>query len=200
MRASRPTHLLPSLLWSAVAGLGLSLLGLLPAAAHGTADAGLIGGASHPLLGLDHLVLLLAVGATSALTSIAVLPLAAAGAVVGAIAGSVGGTLPAAELLAALACGAIGMVLLLHRRHATGSRSTGTIVGGVLAAAAAIHALLHGLEASGQPSWWLGAALSSCLVVGVAHLGTKWLDQRWQQLIAPSLVLLSAGLTLAALA
>ena len=42
---------------AAAAGLGLSLLSALPAGAHGIAGSGLVAGASHPLLGLDHLLL-----------------------------------------------------------------------------------------------------------------------------------------------
>ena len=52
---------------AAAAGLALSLLSTLPAGAHGLAGAGLAAGASHPLLGLDHLLLLLGVGGAAAL-------------------------------------------------------------------------------------------------------------------------------------
>ena len=56
------SNLSRSLLLSSAAGLSLSLLSALPASAHGGADAGLIGGALHPLLGIDHLLLLVGVG------------------------------------------------------------------------------------------------------------------------------------------
>ncbi len=60
------SNLSRSLLLSSAAGFGLSLLSALPASAHGGADAGLIGGALHPLLGIDHLLLLVGVGLTAA--------------------------------------------------------------------------------------------------------------------------------------
>ena len=52
---------------AAAAGLALSLLSALPAGAHGLASGGLVAGASHPLLGLDHLLLLVGVGGATAL-------------------------------------------------------------------------------------------------------------------------------------
>ena len=55
-----------TVLAAAAAGLALSLLSTLPAGAHGLASAGLAAGASHPLLGLDHLLLLLGVGGAAA--------------------------------------------------------------------------------------------------------------------------------------
>lgn len=200
MRAPRTPNVLPSLLWSGAAGLGLSLLGLLPAAAHGTANAGWIGGASHPLLGLDHLLLLLTVGVSSALAGPAVLWLAAGGAVAGALAGSFGGTLPGAEVLAAAVIAAVAAVLILHQRRQLAGGLAQPVLPVVLAMAVGIHAMLHGLESSGQPSWWLGAALASCLVVGITHLGISRLSPTLRQLIPWALVLLGSVLTIAALA
>ena len=69
---------------AAAAGFGLSLLSALPVQAHGAADAGLLAGASHPLLGLDHLLLLLGVGGMAAYVSSGVLLFALGGALVGA--------------------------------------------------------------------------------------------------------------------
>ena len=65
MRSSSPR----SLLLTGAAGLGLSLLSALPAAAHGHADASGVAGALHPLLGLDHLVLLVGIGFCGSLTT-----------------------------------------------------------------------------------------------------------------------------------
>ena len=45
----------------------------------------------------------------------------------------------------------------------------GRVIGTVVAIAVAVHAILHGQEASGAVSWWLGAALASTLVVGVSY-------------------------------
>lgn len=192
MRASRTPNALSSLLWAGAAGLGLSLLGLMPASAHGTAAGGLLGGASHPLLGLDHLLLLVSVGVCSAIAGPALLWLAAGGAIVGALAGSLGGSLPGAELLAALAIVAVAGALLL------GQRAQG-LLPLTVAGAVSIHALLHGLESSGQTSWWLGAGLSSAVVVGISHLAVSRLGPSLRQLVPSALLLLSAMLTLAAL-
>ena len=43
--------------------------GALPSQAHGIATGGGLAGLAHPLLGLDHLFLLIAVGAAAALLS-----------------------------------------------------------------------------------------------------------------------------------
>lgn len=201
MRAPGTPQALTSLLWPVGAGLGLSLLGLLPAGAHGTADAGLLGGAIHPLLGLDHLLLLLAVGTTSALAGAALLWVAAAAAVLGACFGSLGGSLPGAEILAALVITALSAVLLQHLRRQQRERSAGWgLVATVLAAAVALHAMLHGLESSGQPAWWLGAGLSSVAVVGITHLGISRMQPRLAQVIPAAVAVGSAALAVAALA
>jgi len=188
-----PKALLP-LLQMGAAGLGLSLLGMLPAAAHGTAAAGMLGGAGHPLLGLDHLLLLLAVGTTSALAGPALLALAAGAAVAGALIGSFGGSLPGAELLAALVITALGAALLWQQRRQRHDQPGAVVLAAVLAAAVALHALLHGLESSGQASWWLGAAVSSCLVVGLTHLSISRLKPSLRQAIPAILMLLSAAM------
>jgi len=161
-----PKALLP-LLQMGAAGLGLSLLGMLPAAAHGTAAAGMLGGAGHPLLGLDHLLLLLAVGTTSALAGPALLALAAGAAVAGALIGSFGGSLPGAELLAALVITALGAALLWQQRRQRHDQP-GAVV--------------------------LAAAVSSCLVVGLTHLSISRLKPSLRQAIPAILMLLSAAM------
>lgn len=163
------------------------LLGSHPAQAHGSAAGGLMGGLAHPLLGVDHLLLLLAVGAAASLLSGRLLVWAAVGAVVGAMAGVGGLLVPAAEMWAALAVAALGgLILAAVRGRRTGSRPLGAgdtdtpdatsslrgldMLGGPLVAASvAIHALLHGQEApAGEASllWWSGALISSVLVCG----------------------------------
>lgn len=195
MRASSTAKAIPSLLKLGGAGLSLSLLGMLPAGAHGLADAGLAGGATHPLLGIDHLLLLAAVGTTSALAAPVLLWLAAAAAVIGGVCGSLGANLPGSELLAALVITALGAALLRHlHRNQVGLGLLGT----ALTAAVAVHAMLHGLESSGQPGWWLGAALSSCLVVGMTHLGLQRLNPSLRRTVPGALVVASSVLAIAA--
>lgn len=178
----------------AAAGLGLSLLSTLPGHAHGSADAGLLAGASHPLLGLDHLLLLLGVGGVAAYVSGSVLLFALGGALLG----SFGGDLPGAEVWAALAVSALGVLLLLLQRSQR-SPQLG-LVGSVVAAAVAVHALLHGQEASGTATWWLGAGLASAAVVGVTVVLLRRANSRWTLTLAAALSLTGLVLALAPLA
>lgn len=183
---------------AAAAGFGLSLLSALPVQAHGAADAGLLAGASHPLLGLDHLLLLLGVGGVAAYVSSGVLLFALGGALVGALLGSFGGDLPAAEVWAALAVSALGVLLLLLQRSQRSPQLS--LVGSVVAAAVAVHALLHGQEASGTLTWWLGAGLASATVVGATVLVLRRLHSRWTLALAAALSLTGLALAVAPLA
>jgi urease accessory protein len=183
---------------AAAAGFGLSLLSALPVQAHGAADAGLLAGASHPLLGLDHLLLLLGVGGVAAYVSSGVLLFALGGALVGALLGSFGGDLPAAEVWAALAVSALGVLLLSLQRSQRSPQLS--LVGSVVAAAVAVHALLHGQEASGTLSWWLGAGLASAAVVGATVLVLRRLHSRWTLALAAALSLTGLALAVAPLA
>lgn len=185
------------LLVPATAGLGLSLLSALPAGAHSMADGGLLAGASHPLLGLDHLLLLLGVGGLASLVGAHVLLFALAGALLGGVIGTLGGQLPGAEVLAALAVSVLG-VLLLRSQRSVQPLQLG-LMGSVVAAAVAMHALLHGQEASAAASWWLGAGLASAAVVGVSYALLRQLDGRWTGGLALGLSLAGLGLALAPL-
>jgi urease accessory protein len=154
-------------------GLTAALVSLVasPAAqAHGESSGGLLAGVAHPLLGLDHLVMLVAVGTVAAALSTRLLLWALAGALLGAAIGFAGVTVPAAEILASLAIAAVGLVLLAPARLAA-------VAGPLVAGGIAIHAMLHGLEAprdQGSLLWWAGALLASALVVGVT---TVWMQR-----------------------
>jgi urease accessory protein len=187
-----PSHV-RSLALAGGAGFGLSLLSALPASAHGLAQASWFSGFAHPLLGGDHLLLLLGVGAASSAIDAALLAFALAGAVLGGMLGMAGAGIPWAELLAALAVSAVGLLLL---RHQQGRTPTTGLAGGVILAAVAIHALLHGQEApSGAPGWWLAAALTSTALVLGAFLLTRRLSPRMTAAFA--LLLCLAGGVLA---
>ena len=178
-----------SLLSSAAAGLSLSLLSVLPAGAHGSAEHGVIDGALHPLLGLDHLLMLVAVGLCAAQAGRQVLGDALAGALIGSVLGSFGGQLPGAEVLAALALSAVAAVLVLVLRGLCSRQILAlTVAGGV-----SVHALLHGLESSGSSFWWAGALLGSVAVVGAS----AWLSHRLERggaSLGAALLALAGGL------
>lgn len=141
----------------------VSLVASPSAQAHGEASGGLIAGVAHPLLGLDHLVMLVAVGTVAAALSTRLVLWALVGALLGAVVGFGGLAVPAAEILASLAIAAVGLVLLAPARLAV-------VAGPLVSGGIAIHAMLHGLEAprdQGSLLWWAGALLASALVVGV---------------------------------
>jgi urease accessory protein len=184
-----------SLLLSSAAGFGLSLLSTLPAGAHGNADAGVLGGALHPLLGIDHLLLLVGVGFAAAQFGPLLLGVALGGALLGSVFGSFGGHLPGAEVLAALAVSGLGAALLLSRNLMRPL----PVLGGVMGAAVAVHAMLHGQEASGTAGWWLGALLTASLVIGLSFLAGRQFNPRQSQWAAGALALLGGVLALAPL-
>lgn len=181
------------------------LIGNLPAQAHGSAAGGLLGGLSHPLLGIDHLVMLLAVGTAASFISGRLLLWALGGAAIGAVIGFTGSSLPAAELLAALAISATGLLTLIAARCARASniRALDTISGLVVGGGLAIHALLHGLEAPHDGStvvWWSGALLSSVLVCGGSFLLLKKLPVSFTKAAALAFLAIGGLLALAPLA
>lgn len=151
------------------------VLGTHPALAHGTAAGGALGGLTHPLLGSDHLLMLMAVGTAASFISSQLLLWALGGAVIGAAVGFTGFTVASAEVLAALAISAVGALILVAGKVAKTSNPEvlTTISGVVVAGGISIHAMLHGLEAPKDSStliWWSGALLSSVLVCGGTYL------------------------------
>lgn len=187
------------LLTAAAAGLGFSLLSALPAGAHGVADGGLVSGATHPLLGLDHLLLLVGVGAAGSYVGAPLLLFALGGGLLGAVIGSIGGHLPGAEAIAALAVSLLGLMILQLQRLQ--HRPSMTTVGALVAAAVAVHALLHGQEApSGSIGWWLGALLASAATVAASYGLLRRLPLRWTMVLAAGLSLAGGALALVPLA
>ena len=190
---------------AAAAGLALSLLATLPAGAHGLASAGFAAGASHPLLGLDHLLLLLGVGGAAALAGPSILLVALAAAVVGSLFGALGGNLPGAEVLAALTVSGLGLTLLALQRnqHQNLSNAPTQVLAVMLAIGVSVHAMLHGQEAHGSAAgllgWWLGAGLTSTAVVGASFAVMRQLSPSWGIRLAAGLSLAGALLALAPL-
>ncbi|MFO7628331.1 MAG: HupE/UreJ family protein [Prochlorococcaceae cyanobacterium] len=176
------------------AGFALSLLSTLPAAAHGSGGDAALGGVLHPLLGLDHLLLLWSVGLAAQAIGPVLLWGALAGALLGSGFGLAGGQLPLAELLAALAVSATGLLLLQARSpRAWPPIAAAALVGSGMA----VHGLLHAQEANASTAWWLGALTSSALVVGVGLASGRVLGANRLKAVAAALGL--TGLALAAL-
>jgi urease accessory protein len=185
------------LVLAAAAGLGLSLLSAAPASAHNMAGTSALAGFSHPLLGLDHLLMLVGVGAAASFVSAQLLLFALAGGVLGGVAGLLGGQLPQAELLAALGVALMGLLVL----GTAGSRRAPSLpwCGALITATVAVHGLLHGQEAHGSAGWWVGALLGSSLVVALSFTLLRRLRVVWTQRLATLLTLSGGVLALAAL-
>ncbi len=159
------------------------VLAALPAQAHGTADIGLASGFLHPLLGIDHLLLLVGLGTVAAVLHSRLLLWGLAGALAGGMLGQLGASLPGQELLAALSVSGLGLLALfaLKTRRTPQLGLCGVLVSG----AVAVHAMLHGLEVpSAQAlSWWIGAAAASLLVSGASWLLLRRLPLGWSRAI-----------------
>lgn len=174
----------------AIAALAVVVSGQ-PAAAHGIAGGGLGSGFLHPLLGSDHLLLLLGVGAAAASLSAQLLLWGLGGALAGGVYGALGGGLPAAEVLAALAISAVAALVLRNQSSTSANVDLG-LAGSVIATAVAIHAMLHGHEVPadiGASSWWLGALAASTLVAGGSYLVLRQQAAIWSQRLALGLAL-----------
>ncbi|MGB7564717.1 MAG: HupE/UreJ family protein [Prochlorococcaceae cyanobacterium] len=177
---------------ASVATASAVLLGSLPAQAHGGVHGGVLAGLGHPLLGLDHLFLLLSVGAAASFISARLLIWALGGAVMGAILGATGMVLPAGELLAALAISSVGLLILATGRLID---PTSPWVGVVVAAAVGSHGLLHGVESPKDGStllWWTGALVSSVLVSGASYLILRRLPLAWTRMAAVAFLVIGA--------
>jgi urease accessory protein len=162
------------------AASALALLLDQPAQAHGIAHGGIAAGFLHPISGVDHLLLLVGIGAAASCISAQLLLWALAGAIGGGVFGAMGGTLPAQEFLAALAITAVAVLVLrsLRTQHSPQLGACAALV----AAAVAVHAMLHGLEAPADGSallWWLGAFSGSVLVSGGSFLALRRLPLAW---------------------
>jgi urease accessory protein len=165
-------HLLPA----------ISLL-LLPALAqahpgHGT-GASLLAGAVHPLLGLDHLLALLAAGllawrmAGRARIGIAIaFPALMA---LGAIAGLIRVPLSITEVMILLSIAVLAMLALKPPRKFP------VVTTLVAALFAVFHGHAHGVEAAegvAGPAFVAGMALASALVICAAMMGAQLFSQR----------------------
>lgn len=168
-----------------------------PAQAHNlTSQVGLSAGFLHPLLGVDHLLLLLAVGTAAAALTPWLLAWALAGGLIGGVLGATGTQLPALEMLAALAISGVALLALQAKRP--WQQNLGP-AGSLVAVAVALHAMLHGQEApadGGATLWWLGALLTSSLVCGGSFALLRRLPMGWTQRLALLLLVLGGAAAL----
>lgn len=158
---------------TALAALAVLALGALPSEAHGTAGGGALAGLLHPLLGLDHLLMLLAVGTAASQLSFLLLPWALGGGLVGAVAGHGGSTVPLLEPLAALAIMAVAALTLVGSQRSSANRAILLCSGVLVGVGVAVHGMLHGMEAPADGSrllWWTGALLTSVGISGGSAL------------------------------
>ena len=131
---------------TALAAAGAIALGALPSQAHGIASGGGLAGLVHPLQGVDHLLMLLAVGTAASQLSLQLLPWALGGGLMGALCGLSGWTVPLLESLAALAVMAVAGITLLSASSGLPDRALRLLSGGVVGVGVAMHAALHGLH------------------------------------------------------
>lgn len=131
-------------------GLGLALAPALANAHPGHGDSGVVQGFSHPLLGLDHLVAMVAVGLWAAMLggrarwivpSVFVTMMGA-----GAAAGMSGVIVPGVEQ------GIAASILILGLLIATSVRVPVTAAAAVVGAFAVFHGLAHGTEVPANAS------------------------------------------------
>lgn len=188
---------LPLTALAAAASVGL---GTMPAQAHGMAAGGPLNGFLHPLLGADHLLMLLAVGTAASQLSLQLLLWALGGGVIGAFGSTGGWTLPLLETLATLAIVAVAALTLAWNRRGSADRAIQWLTGGVVGAGVGIHGLLHGLEAPTDGRallWWGGALLSSLVVCGGTAFVLRQVPQTWRKALALAMLMVGGVLVFA---
>lgn len=149
---------------------------------------GLLSGLGHPIIGLDHLTFILAIGLLTAFASRR--PVLPAAFVVTAITGTglhlLGWTLPLAEIAVALSVLLAGAALLLgktlHVRGLTGFASIAGIFHGY-----AYGEAIVGAESTPLLAYLLGFSLIQLAIAGAAFSTCRWLQAHRQTLLAPVL-------------
>lgn len=161
-RRPRPRHIAAALV-GAIAG---GLLVAQPAGAHVLPAGGAVDGATHPLLGLDHLLALLAVGvlaATARNRRLAwLLPAGfVAGMVLGGVVGVVGLDVPGVEIVIGASVVALGVLLIAV------TKSSALWIPMVAAAFGIAHGHAHGAElpAGALPLAYIAGFIAATIVL-----------------------------------
>jgi len=155
------------------AGLGLSLIGPTASATHRLAPFA-NGASGHRLLGLDHLLLLVGARLRASFISSTLLLYALGRRCVGSLFGLSGGQLPWTELARPLAVSLLGLTDPAQPRQA-GDRPPPLRL--VVYGSVAVHAMLHGIEASGAKQLVAGCFLAStwcCSSYGCLRKSAQW--------------------------
>jgi urease accessory protein len=160
-------------------GLGASAFGSAPAFAHHlmggrtptTFGEGILSGLGHPVIGLDHLAAVIAVGCLAAAhRSASALAVAFVLAMVGGVALHLHGTsVPGAEILVALTVLALGVLMVLRRdmsaRAAVGLFAMVGVIHGY-----ALGESIYGAERTPLYAYLIGlAVIQSLIVLAAAH-------------------------------
>lgn len=165
--------------WHLAFGLAaIALLAVEPALAHhpmggktpSTLMEGLLSGVGHPIIGIDHLAFIIAVGLAAALASAPLLIPAAfiAGTLGGAVLHLASITLPASELVISASVLLLGLVVMLARSMPVG------VLAGLVAAAGLFHGFAYaeaifGAETTPLAAYLTGfAAIQFAIAAGVA--------------------------------
>jgi len=186
--------------------LSLSLivlaLGNMPAFAHhlmgghtpATFGEGILSGLGHPIIGLDHLAAVVAVGCLAAAHRAAyALAVAFVLAMIGGVALHLhGATVPGAEILVALSVIALGALMLRHRQMPAGAALILFAVVGVIHGYA-LGESIYGAEATPLYAYLLGLAVIQSAIALAAAKVTRGLTQRSFDL--STLRLVGAGIT-----
>lgn len=161
-------------------GLVASAFGSAPAFAHhvmggrtpATFGEGILSGLGHPVIGLDHLAAVIAVGCLAAMhRSASALALAFVLAMIGGVALHLHGTsVPGAEILVALTVLALGLLMVLYRDMSVGAAVVLFAMVGVIHGYA-LGESIYGAERTPLYAYLIGlAVIQSAIALAAAHM------------------------------